>query len=308
GIKIRFLQLPLGATWMAPILVLGVFIFDTTLVTLSRMRRGRSPFLGGSDHTSHRLAQLGLSKPRAVLTLYVAALMLGALAIVVTRLPVLTANIIFGTLVLLGLIALLLFERINPALSGDPPIVLIPGGGGYTEALRAVAGVSHNVTVIVAPREVGGQMQPTRADVIDIIAALAEESAATRALLERGLSDEWPRDLPGLQRALRLHGHMIAVGALADEGGEAEALASLRKAQLVVLGPGEVNINLETVLAVAAVRAEVENTAAKVWASIPPSMNGTASNVIPSAALASEIQRRLLGEAAGRAKGWRAVD
>ena len=43
GIKLRFVNHPLGSTWMAPIIVLGVLIFDTTLVSVSRLRRGRSP-------------------------------------------------------------------------------------------------------------------------------------------------------------------------------------------------------------------------------------------------------------------------
>lgn len=285
GIQIRFLDYPLGSTWMAPIVVLGLFIFDTTLVTVSRLRRGRSPFQGGSDHTSHRLTQLGLSKPRAVLTLYVAAFTLGAAAITLTRLEPLTANVVFAGLVVAGLIALLWFERIEPRLAGDPSLVLIPGGGGFVEAVRAALSVSQNVTVLVAM----GPGAPAREEMIETLAELAEAPAAVRGLLARGLSEAWAHDLPALGQALRLRGSMVAVNAetLAD------AQAALRTARLIVLGPGEAAINQQPVLA--ALRTDLEKLpAAKVWADTTSTANG---------ALAGEVQRRLLQEAAGIAKG-----
>jgi UDP-GlcNAc:undecaprenyl-phosphate/decaprenyl-phosphate GlcNAc-1-phosphate transferase len=37
-----------------------------------RLRSGRSPFVGDKSHFSHRLVELGLSKPQAVLTIYLA--------------------------------------------------------------------------------------------------------------------------------------------------------------------------------------------------------------------------------------------
>ncbi|MDW8326393.1 MAG: MraY family glycosyltransferase [Anaerolineales bacterium] len=287
GIQIRFLNYPLASTWMAPIVVLGLFIFDTTLVTVSRLRRGRSPFQGGSDHISHRLTQLGLSKPRAVLTLYVAAFTLGATAITLTRLEPLAANTAFAALLVAGLLALLWFERIEPRLAGDPPLLLIPGGGGFVEAVQAALSVSQNVTVLVAT----GPGAPAREEVIETLAALAEEPAAVRGLLERGLGAEWAHDLPALGRALRLRGSIVAVN---DET-FAEVQAMLRKARLIVLGPGEAAINQQPVLA--ALRTDLERLpVAKVWAGSMPAANG---------ALAGEVQRRLLYEAAGTAKGQR---
>ena len=46
-------------------LILGVPVFDTALVVASRIRGGRPVLLGGTDHSSHRLAAFGLS-PRGV--------------------------------------------------------------------------------------------------------------------------------------------------------------------------------------------------------------------------------------------------
>ncbi len=68
-------------TSMVPIVVLGMPIFDTTLVVFTRLRERRSPMLGGKDHTSHRLVSLGLSSRLAVLMMYGVCAVLGFTAI-----------------------------------------------------------------------------------------------------------------------------------------------------------------------------------------------------------------------------------
>lgn len=98
---------PLGflriQSWFVPILLVGVPIFDTTLVVVSRLRRGKPVYRAGRDHTYHRLVKLGLSSNRAVLTMQFAALLLGCLAFIALSLPPLLANTIFGTVLLIGL-------------------------------------------------------------------------------------------------------------------------------------------------------------------------------------------------------------
>jgi UDP-GlcNAc:undecaprenyl-phosphate GlcNAc-1-phosphate transferase len=64
-----------------PSLALGVPIFDTLLVTTSRILSGRSVAVGGRDHTSHRLVALGMSERKAVLSLYALCVFLGSIAI-----------------------------------------------------------------------------------------------------------------------------------------------------------------------------------------------------------------------------------
>jgi UDP-GlcNAc:undecaprenyl-phosphate GlcNAc-1-phosphate transferase len=54
---------------IAPILLLIVPIMDTTTVIIRRLMRGQSPFVGGSDHTTHHLAVLGLSDRQVVYAL-----------------------------------------------------------------------------------------------------------------------------------------------------------------------------------------------------------------------------------------------
>ncbi len=43
-------------------------IVDTTIVSINRIGRGQSPFVGGKDHTTHNLSYLGLSDSQVALT------------------------------------------------------------------------------------------------------------------------------------------------------------------------------------------------------------------------------------------------
>ncbi|MGA1506707.1 MAG: MraY family glycosyltransferase, partial [Ilumatobacteraceae bacterium] len=71
----------------APVVVLGVAVLDTTVVVVSRVRRGLSPFTGGQDHLSHRFLRLGLSVRRSVTSLLVASAALGVLAVGLSDAP-----------------------------------------------------------------------------------------------------------------------------------------------------------------------------------------------------------------------------
>jgi len=53
-----------------PILIFIVPIIDTSLVTIVRILSGRKAYIGGKDHTSHRLVLSGFSERGAVLVLY----------------------------------------------------------------------------------------------------------------------------------------------------------------------------------------------------------------------------------------------
>jgi len=88
----------------APVLVLGVAVLDTTVVVVSRLRRGLSPFTGGQDHLSHRFLRLGLSVRRSVTVLLVATFALGVLAVGLSDAPagvgywVLAAAVVSGAM------------------------------------------------------------------------------------------------------------------------------------------------------------------------------------------------------------------
>ncbi|MBI3011156.1 MAG: hypothetical protein HYY58_01510 [Candidatus Omnitrophica bacterium] len=64
-----------------PSLVLAVPLFDTCFVTLQRLAHRQHPFLGGTDHVSHRLAILGLSVRQTVCALYGLSLLLGVVSL-----------------------------------------------------------------------------------------------------------------------------------------------------------------------------------------------------------------------------------
>jgi UDP-GlcNAc:undecaprenyl-phosphate GlcNAc-1-phosphate transferase len=85
GIKLRFPDNVDIVTWMVPVLALGLPILDTTLVVISRLRRGKNPLTTpGKDHISHRLARLTGSKREAVLLCYLIGGMFGMISIFVT--------------------------------------------------------------------------------------------------------------------------------------------------------------------------------------------------------------------------------
>jgi len=87
ALKLRLEQANHFSACLAPLLILGVTIFDTTLVTISRSRRGLLPFATpGKDHAAHRLSNLGLGHRGAVLTMYLLGLVTGGAAILVSYL------------------------------------------------------------------------------------------------------------------------------------------------------------------------------------------------------------------------------
>lgn len=99
-------------TSMVPILVLGLPIFDTTLVTFTRLREHRSPMQGGKDHTSHRLVSLGLSQRGAVLTLYAVCAVLGMIAVALSRATIESGLRIAAVVIVLVVLAFFSLEMV----------------------------------------------------------------------------------------------------------------------------------------------------------------------------------------------------
>lgn len=99
-----------ASSWFAPILILGVPIFDTTLVVFSRIRRGIPPFEGNRDHTYHRLVRGGMNSSRAVSLLHIIALSLDILAILAISQTPLLANLIFAACLLIASLAIYIFD------------------------------------------------------------------------------------------------------------------------------------------------------------------------------------------------------
>lgn len=112
GLKLRMENSTNLSSWLAPVLILAATIFDTTLVTISRSRRGLLPFATpGKDHSAHRLANLGLGQRGAVLTMYLVGAFGGTAAVLVTYLSTWKATILAAMLAVLMLVAIAWLER-----------------------------------------------------------------------------------------------------------------------------------------------------------------------------------------------------
>ncbi|MGA2819259.1 MAG: MraY family glycosyltransferase [Anaerolineales bacterium] len=229
GMKYEPVRLPLGSTWMVPIVVLGLPIFDTTLVTYARWRRHQSVLQGGGDHTSHRLARLGLGTSRAVLTMYLAAVALGTVAMALIHLLPPWPSVLFAILVLVGLIGVALLEHARPMLPAIRPITVVIGSGDGLPALGAARRLSNEVNVVLdAPL--------SAEDMKALLSELATNPEETRAWLDQAWPEtSGPCRVPWGQ-IFRLSGKVL----YADQEGDQEALReAFRQARLILLGPTE---------------------------------------------------------------------
>ena len=86
---------PLAGTLLSPVLILGVAIFDTTLVTVLRLKNAKMPWEGGKDHSSHRLVYILHGKEKgAVLVWYGVGALAGVLGLIAMEFDSLTAFLI----------------------------------------------------------------------------------------------------------------------------------------------------------------------------------------------------------------------
>lgn len=113
AIKLNFAHQPLDVTWMIPLLVLALPIFDINLVVWTRLAEGRSPVEGGKDHTSHRIMSLGFNQRQTLFILYGFCALYGAIGFVVSAAPPdLGLRVgLFGLAVLAGLFGLMIWIR-----------------------------------------------------------------------------------------------------------------------------------------------------------------------------------------------------
>lgn len=96
----------------APLLILGLPVYDTLFVSLMRIKQGKSPFLGSKDHLALKLRALGYSKERVVITFVFAAALLSAAALLLTMMP-LYGTIAIGVGVLItGLVVLIKLHNV----------------------------------------------------------------------------------------------------------------------------------------------------------------------------------------------------
>lgn len=89
---------------LAPVLILGVPLFDMVFVMYIRHRRGLPVMLGSPDHVALRLRKWKLTTRQTVVCSYVATAALGAAALALTLLPVQGALAVLGSVLLAALV------------------------------------------------------------------------------------------------------------------------------------------------------------------------------------------------------------
>ncbi len=120
AIKLSFRGRPPSATWMVPVLVLAVPLFDLTLVMVSRIRRGVNPFTtAGKDHLSHRLVRRGATTREAILAIYLLGCAAGTLAVFVSQSAPLEATLVLAAVLLMGAWSLWRLESQTPSGSQE---------------------------------------------------------------------------------------------------------------------------------------------------------------------------------------------
>jgi len=119
---------PWGAGWyavFAPVIVLAVPLYDLIVVSVIRLSRGTSPFVGDTNHFSHRLVARGMSRRTAVLCLYLLTAATSVAAIILPHVQSTFAAILIfcQTMLILGVVALLEQHPLPmpPAALDEPP-------------------------------------------------------------------------------------------------------------------------------------------------------------------------------------------
>lgn len=102
----------LGAGWYAvfvPVVVLALPLYDLIVVSIIRLSRGKSPFVGDTNHFSHRLVARGMSRRTAVLCIYLVTFATSIAAVLLPQVRTsFGAMLIFAqTILVLGVVALL---------------------------------------------------------------------------------------------------------------------------------------------------------------------------------------------------------
>ena len=94
---------------LMPVIVLAVPLYDLVVVSIIRISRGKSPFVGDTNHFSHRLVARGMSRRTAVLCIWLVTAATSAAAILLPRMTDTFGAILIlvQTVLVLGVVAVL---------------------------------------------------------------------------------------------------------------------------------------------------------------------------------------------------------
>jgi UDP-GlcNAc:undecaprenyl-phosphate GlcNAc-1-phosphate transferase len=66
---------------MSPLLILALPLIDRVWVVILRWRLGKPFYIGDTNHLSHRLVRLGLSRTQSIVMIWLLAAAIGSLAL-----------------------------------------------------------------------------------------------------------------------------------------------------------------------------------------------------------------------------------
>ncbi len=115
ALTMRTTYYPGHGRWYAvfmPLIVVAVPLYDMAVVSVLRLRRGKSPLVGDANHFSHRLTRHGFSKRSAVLIIYAITLACGLSAPLLARANPAQAALIAGQCVSI-LVVIGILERLG---------------------------------------------------------------------------------------------------------------------------------------------------------------------------------------------------
>jgi UDP-GlcNAc:undecaprenyl-phosphate/decaprenyl-phosphate GlcNAc-1-phosphate transferase len=118
---------PGGPGFLAAIPLVGLPIFDTTFVVVSRARRGTNLFTGGRDHVTHRLLGWLSSPARVALTLGLTQAALCLVTLALFQAGETAAELVIGACLLLGATLIVFLEW--PEAPSVPETVVQPESG-----------------------------------------------------------------------------------------------------------------------------------------------------------------------------------
>jgi len=98
---------------LAPILILGIPLYDTVLVSFLRLKRGMSPFLGSKDHFALRLEKWGLSRGQILIMVYSVGILLSLAAYQALHLAFAWTILLYLSIVLSAFASALWLSRIK---------------------------------------------------------------------------------------------------------------------------------------------------------------------------------------------------
>ncbi|MBN2180784.1 MAG: undecaprenyl/decaprenyl-phosphate alpha-N-acetylglucosaminyl 1-phosphate transferase [Sedimentisphaerales bacterium] len=116
SLRTTYFNQALSGRWypvFVPLVVMAVPLYDFISVTLIRLCQGKSPFVGDTQHFSHRIKKHGLTETQTVLTLYLATLCTGLGATFLYQVDLAGAILIFIQTVLILFIIAIFESTVN---------------------------------------------------------------------------------------------------------------------------------------------------------------------------------------------------